>query len=68
MTTSQEIVLMQLLQKLADQGNHEAIDQLTLSVLHKISDRLDTILDLLVRVHGLVMPAIDAHESAEKLA
>ena len=54
MTAAQEVLLMQLLQKIADQGNHTAMDQLTLQVLQKISDRLDTLVDLLALVHGKV--------------
>ena len=63
MTVSQEVVLMQLLQKIASQGDHLPMDQLLLQVLQKIGDRLDTILDLLMVLNGRsLISTVEHHE------
>lgn len=52
MTAQQEVILLQLLQKLASEGDHTAIDLQVIQALSRIAEKLDALFELLSVVHA----------------
>jgi len=54
MTNQQEVILMQLLHKIAAQGDHTSVDLQLIEALQRLAERQQSILDVVVVLVGKV--------------